>query len=107
MGKNKDEYVLKLNKNVYGQKQAGRVWNKYLEKKLIEEVGFTKSKIEECVFYKNKTIYVLYTDNSILVGPDEDEKDQIIGDIQRANLYITKEGDIQEFLGVNIKSNRT
>ena len=103
-GRNQDEYELKLNKNVYGQKQAGRVWNKFLEKKLIEEVGFTKSKIDECVFYKNKTIYVLYTDDSILAGPDKDEIEQIIRDIQKANLNITKEGDIQDFLGVNIKS---
>ena len=107
MGKDQDEYVLKLNKNVYGQKQAGGVWNKYLEKKLIEEVGFTKSKFDECIFYKNETICALYTDDSILVGPDKDEIEQIIGDIQRVNLYITQKGDIQEFLGVNIKSNGT
>ena len=28
-------YDLKLHKNVYGQKQAGRVWYKYLTKKLL------------------------------------------------------------------------
>ena len=32
-GNNPSDYVLKLNKNVYGEKQAGRVWNKYLQKK--------------------------------------------------------------------------
>ena len=101
-GNNHDDYVLKLNKNVYGQKQAGRVWNKFLEKKLINEVGFTKSKYDECVFYKNKTIYILYTDDSILAGPDKDEINQIIRDIQEAGLDITKEGDIKDFLGVNI-----
>ena len=36
----KGEYALKLHKNVYGQKQAGRVWYKYLIKKLTEELGF-------------------------------------------------------------------
>ena len=70
-GSNSEDYVLRLNRNVYGQKQAGRVWNKYLERKLIEEVGFKKSKIDECVFYKNRTIYILYTDDSILAGPDK------------------------------------
>lgn len=101
-GSNANDYVLRLNKNVYGQKQAGRVWNKYLERKLIEEVGFTKSKYDECVFYKNNTIYILYTDDSILAGPNKREIDQIILDIQRAGLNITKEGDIKDFLGVNI-----
>jgi len=88
---------------VYGQKQAGRVWNKYLENKLINEIGFTKSKIDECVYYKNNTIYILYTDDSILAGPDKAEIESIIGQIQKAGLVITKEGDIQDFLGINIQ----
>lgn len=37
-GSNKD-YALKLKKNLYDQKQAGRVWNEYLIQKL-ESVGF-------------------------------------------------------------------
>ena len=34
-GENSKDYVLKLNRNLYGQKQASRVWNKFLEEKLI------------------------------------------------------------------------
>ena len=101
-GAKSGEYVLKLHKNVYGQKQAGRVWNQYLVDKLINELGFTQSKIDECVFYRGKTMYVLYTDDSLLAGPDQKEIDQIIVDLQKANLNITDEGDIQDFLGINI-----
>ena len=36
------EYVLKLMKNLFGQKQAGRVWNQHLVDKL-KEVGFIPS----------------------------------------------------------------
>ena len=35
-GGKKGDYVLKLHKNVYGQKQAGRVWYRYLTQKLLE-----------------------------------------------------------------------
>ena len=70
-GLNKGEYALKLHKNVFGQKQAGRVWYKYLTKKLTEELGLERSQVYECVFYKGNTIYVLYTDDSILAGPDQ------------------------------------
>ena len=49
------------------------MWNKYLEEKLIKEVGFKQSKIDDCVFYKGKTMYILYIDDSILAGPDEEE----------------------------------
>ena len=102
-GENSKDYVLKLNRNVYGQKQASRVWNKFLEEKLINEAGFKKSKVDDCVFYKNKTMYMLYTDDSILAGPDKNEIDQIIKDIQNTGLNITREGDIKDFLGINIK----
>ena len=77
-GKDPTNYVLKLNQNVYGQKQKGRVWNKFLQQKLIEQVGFKLSEIDECVYYKGKTLYVLYTDDSILAGPSKDEIESII-----------------------------
>ena len=101
-GANRKDYVLKIHRNIYGQKQAGRVWNKYLVDKLVNKVGFTQSKVDECVFYKGNVIYVLYTDDSILAGPDQAEIDKIIQQIKQAKLDITVEGDIQDFLGVNI-----
>ena len=33
---NSKDHVLKLLANLYGQKQAGRVWNSYLVNKLLE-----------------------------------------------------------------------
>ena len=47
---NSKEYVLKLKKNLYGQKQAGRVWNKHLGTKLAS-IGFKQSLTDKCVFY--------------------------------------------------------
>ena len=47
-------------------------------------------------------MYVLYTNDSILAGPDSKEIDQAIEDIKKAKLNITIEGDIKDFLGVNI-----
>ena len=38
-----NDYALKLQRNIYGQKQAGRIWYKYLTKKILIELGFTKS----------------------------------------------------------------
>jgi hypothetical protein len=102
-GANRKDYVLKIHRNIYGQKQAGRVWNQYLVDKLVNKVGFKQSKVDECVFYRGNVIYVLYTDDSILAGPDKAEIDKVIADIKKAKLDITVEGDIQDFLGVNIE----
>ena len=66
------EWVIKANKNIYGKCQAGIVWNKYLVEKLASsELGFRQSKVDECVFYWGEIIYILYTDDYILVGPYE------------------------------------
>ena len=99
---NTNDYVLKLHRNIYGQKQAGRVWNDYLVEKLINEVGFTQSKEDKCLFYHGQVMYVLYTDDSILAGPDLKEIDQAIKKMRKAKLNITIEGDLEDFLGVNI-----
>jgi len=48
-------------------------------------------------------IYVLYTDDSIIAGPHKREVDAVIEEIRQAKLDITVEGDIRDFLGVNIE----
>ena len=95
------EYALKLNKNLYGQKQAGRVWNKYLVEKL-KKVGFVQSKFDKYIFYRDKVIHIMYTDDSIITGPSTGDIDDAIKAIKSANLQITEEGDIYDFLGVSI-----
>lgn len=44
---NPKEFVLNVNQNVYGQKRAGRVWNKYLVNILVNKLKFKQSKIDE------------------------------------------------------------
>jgi hypothetical protein len=66
------QWVLRVKRNICWQKQAGRVWNQYLVSKLTSpKVGFVQSQHDECAFYYGKAISVLYTDDSILAGPDE------------------------------------
>ena len=45
-------------------------------------MGFTQSKIDECIFYRDKTVFLLYTDDSILAGPDKEEIAQVIEDLK-------------------------
>jgi hypothetical protein len=97
---------LDVHRNIYGQKQAGRVWNQYLTKKLIGSLSFTQSKVDECVFYRGKTIYALYTDDSILAGPDKKEIEKNIRDLKEVNLNIKEEGNLEDFLGVQIEQGK-
>ena len=100
-GKDPKQYVLKCNKNIYGQRQAGRVWNQFLIKKL-KRIGFRQSSIDSCVLYRGKTIYVLYTDDSIIAGPCKVELDKTITEIRQVGLDITVEGSLEDFLGIRM-----
>ncbi len=68
-------------------------------------LGFiSASQTDEWVlFTRGKNIYVLYTDDSILTGPDEAKLEQVVQIMKDANLDLTVEGDVSDFLGVNIK----
>jgi hypothetical protein len=67
---NSKDHVLKLLKNIHGQKQAGRVWNSHLIENLAS-IGFHPSLIDDCVFYRGDVIFMVYVDDGIFVGSDD------------------------------------
>lgn len=91
-------HVLKLLKNLYGQKQAGRVWNKYMTERTIA-LGFVQSKAEECVFYFKNSVMLVYTDDCIIMGPTDKELDIMVAKL-KSSFDITEEGDICDYLGI-------
>jgi hypothetical protein len=100
-GHNPKDWVLQVTQNIYGGKDSGRVWYLYLKSKL-QSIGFKVSAHDKCVFYKGKAMYVLYTDDSILVGPDQKELDSIIKEMTSTRLDLTSEDGLEDFLGVTI-----
>jgi len=60
------DYVLKLEKNLYGQKQAGRICYLHLKKNSLK-LGFKPSEHDKSIFYYGKTIFIVYTDDTILL----------------------------------------
>ncbi|KAI2496817.1 hypothetical protein MHU86_17696 [Fragilaria crotonensis] len=93
-------HCLKLVKNLYGSKAAGRVWQQHLFKGL-GELGFVQSGTDECVFYRGTTTFMIYTDDGIFCGPDEAEIAGCLKDLS-SRFDITDEGDIDEYLGVKV-----
>ena len=65
-------------------------------------MGFKQSKIDECVFYKGKVMYVLYIYDSILAGPNPEEIDDILKLMREDKLDVTEKGTLEEYLGINI-----
>ena len=106
-GVDRKDVVLKLHRNLYGQKQAGRVWYEYLCKRLVTKAGFVQSTHDKCLFYQGNVMYALYIDDSMLGAPTHKELDAAIKAIQDAKLHITLEGDLADFLGVKIERKGT
>ncbi len=78
---NSKEHVLKLEKNIYGQKQAGRVWNLFLMDKLTS-IGITTSLTDDCVFFHSDIIFMVYVDDGIFLGSDDLQLQEVIKEIQ-------------------------
>ncbi len=99
-GVDRSQYVLQLVKNLYGQKQAGQVWYQHLVQGL-QEIGFTCSKIDECVFYYKNSVLLIYVDDSILIGPDKAKLEHLIK-LMIKRFEIQREGNLGDFLGIQI-----
>jgi len=65
--------VCKLQKSIYGLKQASRSWNLCFDEK-IKSFGFDRSEDEPCVYVRSSdnvvTFLVLYVDDILLIGND-------------------------------------
>jgi hypothetical protein len=99
---NSKDHVLKLLANIYGQKQAGRVWNSYLITKL-REINFKQSLIDNCIFYWDNVIFIVYVDNGIFLGPSDQQLHDIINELRNLKLPIEDQGHPADYVGVSIK----
>jgi hypothetical protein len=61
---NRNTHVLKLLKNLYGRRKAGRVWKNNLTSGLVK-IGAIHSKVDDCVFYQDDVIFMVYVDDGI------------------------------------------
>ena len=69
--KGKEHLVCKLNRSIYGLKQASRSWNIRFNE-VIQSYGFIQCPDESCVYKKcneNVVVFlVLYVDDILLIG---------------------------------------
>ena len=69
----KENLVYKLQKSIYGLKQASRSWNIQFDQ-VVKSFGFTQNPDEPCVCKKSKgkviAFLVLYVDDILLIGND-------------------------------------
>jgi hypothetical protein len=99
---NSKDHVLKLLTNIYGQKQAGRMWNSYLVTKLWE-INFKQSLINDCIFNWDDAIFIVYIDDGIFLGSLDQQLHDIINELCNLKLSIKDQGHPADYVGVSIK----
>ena len=99
------ELCLHLKKSLYGLKEAPKLWADWLAKGL-NDIGFKASDHDPGIFYGRGMALVVYVDDVLLLGPNEDEMEKVLAQL-RSNgfdLKVEKDGSDAscDFLGINI-----
>jgi hypothetical protein len=66
-------------------------------------IGFTTSLIDDCVFFCNDIIFMVYVDDGIFLGNNDLKLQDAIKEIQDLGLNIEDQGHPADYIGVNIK----
>jgi len=101
------DFVLKLNRSLYGLKQASFNWYEKLKSGLMDR-GFTPSEIDPCLYLKKGMIVLTYVDDCIIVGHSMKDIDALIYSLEHGpeKFILTDEGAIDKFLGIEITDRR-
>ena len=104
-GMTQKSHMLKLKRIVYGQKQAGWVWNQYMDQGM-KSIGFTPSKFDPCLYYRNSIIFLVYIDDCIVFGPNDKSIDEVVKDLRHSsqNFTLDDQGEVGNFLGIQIQT---
>lgn len=97
--------VLRLNKAIYGLKQAGREWNATLDEAL-REIGFVPCQYEACLYKQdisgNLCLVLIYVDDLLIVCQSRVDLVQVKSKIASRFECVDK-GLLNTFLGMQIE----
>ena len=85
------------------KKQAGRVWNKYLDEGL-GEIGFKPSKMDPCLYFHGHIELLVFINNCIMFGANLAELDKVVKEMRTTSKKFRVEdlGNVKDFLGIQV-----
>jgi len=95
-----EDYILRLNKNVYGLKQAGNNWFVELRGSLLA-LGFAQSAHDPCLFIRKDCLVIVYVDDCLFFAKTDTILDTLIEQL-KTKFTLTTQGDFVAFLGIDI-----
>ena len=101
--------VVRLLRALYGLKQSPQLWNKELNRVLTDELQFSRSINDSCLYYheseKGFVLLVAEVDDLVITGTDQGKIDALKADFLK-RYKITAWERISSFLGINIAYDR-
>ena len=98
---NQEQTTLKLEKNLYGLKDAGRTWYEHLTDGL-HAMGFRSTESDPCILTQGTNIIILYVDDCIIMSRTKSEADRIYHELEQRGYKMTDEGSMEQYLGIQI-----
>jgi hypothetical protein len=99
------EHVYKVSKSLYGDVRASKLWYTHLRSILFDQLNFTISKVDSCLFFRGNIVFIFYVDDGIIVANDQQIIDSFISELRTSGLDLNIEDDYAGYLGVEIKPN--
>ena len=100
--------VCKLQRSLYGLKQAGRSWYKKIDA-YLEELGLKRSNLDSCVYYQKKEkdmlFIALYVDDLLIFANNHKTIDELKEGLQR-KFDMKDLGEAHYCLGIRITRDR-
>ncbi|KAL2887234.1 Retrovirus-related Pol polyprotein from transposon TNT 1-94 [Ceratocystis lukuohia] len=102
----KPDTIWKLNKALYGLRQASHAWRNTIIP-CLNKLGLVKCPDDECIMInpQKRIIVLVYVDDIAVAGPDKPQISQLIEGLAKM-IEIKDMGELKTFLGMEVNRNR-
>ena len=99
----KPNHVLRLNRSLYGLRQAPRLFFTFLSERLIKH-NLQQSQYDPCLFMNSNMIVIVYVNDILIYAPNNQLIDTFITSMQKEDICLRHKGTTEGYLGVDIKN---
>jgi hypothetical protein len=94
--------VMKIKKSLYGDRRAANLWYRKLRDTLIKDLGFHGSERDPCLFLKSDCAILLYVDDAVIFGKDNNTIEKVLTDIGKQEYDYSRDGTFSAYLGIQL-----